>query len=641
MKIVNGRFDQVGECWLDEGQKKIHILVETNIHRSHLVKCTVYCEKETNNKRTMVFSVPDERSGAPSSTLSSQSNDATAASYKSSFNHHSHRPSTSSSSSSSSSAPSRKRKLEETHEHEEESPKVSMNHEELSTSATTTTNGGTPSASASSNDFCFYDDSWKFVHRCQKGFPVKSGITHSPLRFVTVLQLQPDAIGLYNSKCGHSTVSIETSQLTFISSQFFMYSKLPEAVKLRKQKSREAAAAAAAANAANKHHHAHAPAPAHAHQHNHHHHHTTPVATTTTNDPSSNMVTDQDQSHDSSSYDHTVDSPRMSPTTTSTTTTGVDGAVRSPSPQIMSSFIHSMFEKQALEIKKAVESQQMFQEQITNQLAQFVKQYSTVLSTTAAATAASAHDSVDSSPNGQRNVPLISAVQIEQMQQFMLTMSEFGLESPEEKSADMYKLKRMRTESNEMCDIHVQPLVRVNKSDNAENDGGVSSNSDFQALDPSSTTTGVVELDSQQPIYLKLSQPSEQQDCYWFCMLMDTHQKVLSVVPLSSNQQHQLIPHPSHSSFMVDVSQKYLHKLTGCEPTHLRLDIEEDGEASDMEQTCVVTLKLFAIPKSSFQIQRRQNRSQWSIYSVPMVIRWKSNNSQFKTEKLRIKIMAL
>ncbi len=163
VKIVNGRYDRVGECWLDEGQKKIHLLVETNIPR-HLIKlCTVYCEKETNNKRTKVFAVPNS-SGSTS---------------------------------------------------DEESTTPTENRRKLTDMAP-------------GKHFEYYKGSWKYTYRCQSGFPVKSGITHSPLRFIAEVLI--------------SREGEEDRIMSFISDeQFYMYSKIPENVKLKKQQQQQPA----------------------------------------------------------------------------------------------------------------------------------------------------------------------------------------------------------------------------------------------------------------------------------------------------------------------------------------------------------------------------------------------------------------
>jgi hypothetical protein len=195
VRIVNGRFDKIGNCWLDEGQKKIHILVETNIHRSHVQKCVVYCEKETTNKRTMIFSLPYREKGEKVAT----------------------------------SCKKRKRKDTESNENlkAEEDLVNTVNEESVL------------SGNNSVNDFEFYEGSWKFIYRCQKGFPVKSGITHSPLRFVAVISLHPNYMHSYMSNVKSQSLTIsENGQLTFFSKQFFMYSKLPETIRTRKQKTR-------------------------------------------------------------------------------------------------------------------------------------------------------------------------------------------------------------------------------------------------------------------------------------------------------------------------------------------------------------------------------------------------------------------
>jgi hypothetical protein len=206
VKIVNGRFDELGECWLDEGQKKIHILVETNLNRAHIQKCTVYCEKETNNKRSIIFSVPSSSGGV--STLADngnhQSTSATSDQTNTGQQHMSQQTQQPQK------GTKRKRSTEDTEKFES-------------------------SDEHNNSDFEYYDGAWKFIYRCQKGFPVKSGITHSPLRFIAVIQLFPNAIPLYSNKQNNSQLATDTGQLTFISKKFFMYSKLPEAVKLKKQ----------------------------------------------------------------------------------------------------------------------------------------------------------------------------------------------------------------------------------------------------------------------------------------------------------------------------------------------------------------------------------------------------------------------
>lgn len=103
VSIVAGRYDQVGNCWIDEvriphycfiilkGQKKIEIQVEINVQPKSV---TIYCRKESTNDRTKIVTI-----------------------HSSKF--------------------------------------------ELSD-----------------------DGRWKYRHRCVPSFPVKSGVIHSPLRFI-------------------------------------------------------------------------------------------------------------------------------------------------------------------------------------------------------------------------------------------------------------------------------------------------------------------------------------------------------------------------------------------------------------------------------------------------------------------------
>jgi hypothetical protein len=133
------------------------LLVETNIPRHLIKQCLVYCEKETNNKRTKVFTIPNSIGSASGSDTENDSTD--------------------------------KKKVAD----------VSLN-----------------------KHFEYYKGSWKYTYRCQSGFPVKSGITHSPLRFIAEVLIQKEGE--------------EDRVMTFISDeQFYMYSKIPENVKLKKQ----------------------------------------------------------------------------------------------------------------------------------------------------------------------------------------------------------------------------------------------------------------------------------------------------------------------------------------------------------------------------------------------------------------------
>ncbi|KAL0477755.1 nuclear pore complex protein NUP153 [Acrasis kona] len=122
VSIIGGKYDQTGNCWIDEGQKKIEIEVSTNIHINNV---TVFCEKETTNNRTRI-------------------------------------------------------------------------------------------TSATANKFELIDGKLRFRYRCTPSFPVKSGVTHSPLRFIA--EVTENAAG---------------------NEEFYVYSKVPEQVRNKKKRDRE------------------------------------------------------------------------------------------------------------------------------------------------------------------------------------------------------------------------------------------------------------------------------------------------------------------------------------------------------------------------------------------------------------------
>ncbi|KAL9645022.1 hypothetical protein ABK040_004515 [Willaertia magna] len=167
VRIIHGRYDSIGMCWLDEGQKKIHIEVSTNIPKQLMEKCFVYCIKETNNKKVLLFSVPQQQQSS-SKKIKSEIN------------------------------------------------KNNNNNEENT------------SADSQSEHFEYWDKSYKYVYRFHSGFPLKSGITHSALRFVVVFNVLKDE------------KSNEVIQYTFVNDEtFYMYSKLPETVKMKKKLQKE------------------------------------------------------------------------------------------------------------------------------------------------------------------------------------------------------------------------------------------------------------------------------------------------------------------------------------------------------------------------------------------------------------------